>query len=307
MPGIGIILNPHSKKHKKDPSRMDRLGFIVGDKGSCRQTQNIQALEEVIHEFKERQIEILGIGGGDGTNHVVLTHLMRIYQDQALPKITFLRGGTLNTIAASCGIYGSPEKILSNLICKYHEDGEFKNTYLNMLEVNGKYCFIFGMGVLYRFMKAYYNGGNSSPLRAGITLCKSVSSALFNTEFSRKMFERFNAEVTVDGKVWPFKNYSALYAGSVEQLGLNFRVFHYSSIENKFHAAGFSTAPRKILRYVPFMFLGKPSACPDLIERPAGEMKIVLEEAMPYTLDGDMLEPAKEFIVRIGPRIHVVS
>ncbi|MBF0491631.1 MAG: hypothetical protein HQM15_02490 [Deltaproteobacteria bacterium] len=305
MPGIGIILNPHSKKHKQDPGRMERLGFIVGDRGSCRQTHSFEDLKEVISEFKQRQIEVLGIGGGDGTNHVVLTYLIRIYQDQPLPKITFLRGGTLNTIAASCGIYGSPEKILSNLIYKYHEDETLKIKEINLLEVNGEFGFIFGTGVLYRFMKSYYEG-KPSPFRAAQTLGHSIFSAIFNTEYSRKMFERYEGEVLVDGKKWAFKNYSAIYAGSVEQLGLNFRVFHYSAMAGKFHAVGFSTPPRNILRYVPFMFLGKPSKCPELIEEPVSEMKMVFEEAQPYTLDGDMLEGQKEIIVRAGPKLQVV-
>ncbi|MBL7685161.1 MAG: hypothetical protein JNK65_03895, partial [Deltaproteobacteria bacterium] len=287
MAGIGIILNPHSKQHKRDPDRMKRLSFIVGDKGSCKETSDLNDLRRVVEEFKTRDIDILAIGGGDGTNHKVLTHLIKCYGEKPLPKITFLRGGTLNTMAQSIGISGSPEKILSNLIYKYHEDQAFTYTDMKLMDINGEYGFIFGTGVIVRFMQAYYKKGRMSPVGAGITLAHSISSALINGAFARKMFERYDAKVIVDGKEWPFKNYSALYAGSVDQLGLNFKVFYHSSEKDRFHAVGFSVPPRNILRHVPKMFLGKPSQSEDLIECPAQEMKMIFNTPQEYTIDGD--------------------
>lgn len=306
MSGIGIILNPHSKKHKKDPDRMNRLAFIVGDKGSCKATNDLGDLRRVAEEFKTHDIEILGIGGGDGTNHVVITTFINVYGEKPLPKITFLRGGTLNTMATACGIHGSPEKILSNLIYKYHEDIPFQVKEFDCLNINGEYGFIFGVGVIYRFMNAYYKKGDRSPWGAAKTLIHSIGSALINGPFARDMFARMGGEVTVNGKKWPFQNYSAIYAGSVDRLGLKFKVFHFSEEPRKFHAICFSTPPRNILRHVPYMALGLPSKSEDLIEEPADEMIIKLDEAQAYTVDGDMLPPAKEISVKIGPRLQLI-
>jgi diacylglycerol kinase family enzyme len=305
MAGIGIVLNPHSKKHKRDPDRMKKLAFIVGDKGSCKETSDLGDLRRVVEEFKTRDIEILGIGGGDGTNHVVLTNLIKVYGEKPLPRITFLRGGTLNTMAAACGIKGAPEKILSNLIYKYHEDEALEVKELDIMEINGDYGFIFGTGVIVKFMAEYYKG-NRSPLGAGWTLTRVITSAIFNTPLACGLFDRYEAEVTVDGKRWPFKNYSAIYAGSVDRLGLNFRVFHYSNQPGRFHAVSFSLPPRNILRHVPKMFLGKPTGCDEMIEEPAKEMILRFEEPQSYTVDGDMLPPSREINVRMGPRLKVV-
>jgi len=306
MPGIGIILNPHSKKHKLDPDRMQKMAFIVGDKGSCKETHDLGDLRRVAEEFKTRGVEILGIGGGDGTNHVVLTEFIKVYGEKPLPKITFLRGGTLNTLAAACDIKGSPEDILSNLIYKYHEDIPFETKEVDIMEINGEYGFIFGTGVICRFMKAYY-GGTPSPLWAAWTLTHAISSALVNGPFAMKLFERYDAQVTVDGKEWPFKNYSAIYAGSVDRLGLNFRVFHYSEEPGLFHAVCFSLPPRNILRHVPRMFVGKHPDCDDMIEQPSREMVMKFEEPQDYTIDGDILPPVHEIRVRTGPRLKIIS
>lgn len=305
MGGIGIILNPHSKKHKLDPDRLKQLAFIVGDKGSCKETSDLGDLYRVVEEFKTRDIEILAIGGGDGTNHVTLTSLIKVYGEKPLPRITFLRGGTLNTLATACNIKGSPEKILSNLIYKYHEDEKLPIKEVDIMSINGAYGFIFGTGVIYRFMQKYYEG-IPSPMRAATTLGHSIISALVNGSMARSIFERYEGEVSVDGKKWPFKNYSALYAGSVDRLGFNFRVFHYSEEVGKFHAVGFSLPPRNILRHVPRMFVGAPSQCDELIENPASEMIMRFEEPQGYTIDGDMIAPVKEISVKTGPRLKII-
>jgi len=83
-------------------------------------------------------------------------------------------------------------------------------------------------------------------------------------------------------------------------------VFYLARDPKKFHAVGFSLPPRNVLRYVPLMFLGRPSGCPDLIEEAASEMVIELKEPVPYIIDGDMHLPEKSFRITTGPRLTVI-
>src|SRR3989338_4056966 len=151
MPGIGVVLNPHSKRYRKNPAKLKRMGFIVGNKGNFAPTNDLHDIRRVAEEFKKNEIDILALSGGDGTNHRTLTTFIEVYGDQPLPKVTLLRGGTLNTLAFSCGILGSPEKILSNLLYKYHEDEPFETTEIDIMNINGHYGFIWGLGVIYNF------------------------------------------------------------------------------------------------------------------------------------------------------------
>ncbi len=306
MGGIGVVLNPHSKRYRKNPEKLKRMGFIVGDKGHFGATKDLNDIRRLAEEFKEHDIDVLALSGGDGTNHVTLTTFINVYGEKPLPKIAFLRGGTLNTIAASCGIYGSPEKVLANLLYKYHEDEPFETTEVDIMKINEHYGFIWGCGVIYRFMDEYYHGGLPSPARAAWTLAKAIGSAVINGPFACRMFERMDAEVTVNGKKWPFRTYSALYSGSVDQLGLNFRVFYLAKDAGAFHAIGFSLPPRNVLRYVPLMFIGRPSGCPDLVEERATEMIIQFKEAVPYTIDGDLHTAVDRFEIHPGPRLTVI-
>ncbi|MBX7147787.1 hypothetical protein K1X76_01770 [bacterium] len=307
MSGIGVILNPHSKRYKKDPDKAKNMSFIVGDRASCHATETIDDLKRTAREFKERDVDVLAISGGDGTIHCTLTTFIHEYGDKPLPRVALLRGGTLNTIAATMGVKGTPESILSSVLVKYHENVPFKTRELQLMKINDKFGCIFGMGVIYNFMADYYSKGSLSPVGAAKTLVRAIGSALINGAFARKMFDRFDAEVTVNGKKWPFANYSALYSGSINQLGLDFRVFYLvDEVPDIFHAIGFSLPPRSVLNYVPKMKMGKPAGCPNLIEEPAKEMLIKLAKPLPYTIDGDMLAPEDTFHLTVGPKVTIL-
>lgn len=308
MPGIGVILNPYSKKYKKDPTKAKKMSFIVGDKASCRATDDLGDLRRVAEEFKTRDIDILAISGGDGTIHCTLTNFIEVYGEKPLPKIAFLRGGTLNNVAYSLGIKGNPENILSSLLMQYHGDIPLKTKQLMLTKINNEYGFIFGCGFVFRFMEFYYKKGDLSPLGALTTLIHTIWSSAFNGKLVRHMCERTDGEVIVNGKKWPYANYSAIYTGSINQLGLNARISYLvDQYPNQFHALGFSTYARNVVSYVPWMYRGVPSGCPNLIEQPATEMIINMEKPLGYTIDGDMKAPVKEFKISCGPMLTVLA
>ena len=107
MSGIGIISNPKSKQNRKHPERMRNLAYLVGTKGEAKETRSFDDLYRVVEDFHRAQIDIIGINGGDGSLHVVVTAFAKVYKDAPLPKFAILRGGTLNTIAAGLGIKGT--------------------------------------------------------------------------------------------------------------------------------------------------------------------------------------------------------
>lgn len=307
MPGIGVILNPNSKRYKKDPDMARKMAFIVGDKASCKQTDDLPDLRRVAEEFKTRDIDILAISGGDGTNHCTLTTFIQVYGDKPLPKIAFLRGGTLNTVASSLGIKGSSENLLSRLLVKYHEDIPFQSKPITLMNVNGEYGFIFGIGVVFNFMENYYRYGALSPAGAAAVLSRTIFSAMVNGPYIRKMFERFDAEVTLNGKVWPFANYTSVFAGSTNQLGLNFRSF-YMAFQNigKFHAIGMALNARSILKCLPSIYRGVPNHSPDFLEEVTPAMTIKVKKPMGFTIDGDMKAPVDTFNITAGPTLNVL-
>lgn len=308
MAGIGIILNPHSRSNLKNPKRAKRLGFIVGDKGSCHETHDLVDVENLAHEFMERGIEILGISGGDGTNHVTLTTFINAYGDKPLPQIAFLRGGTMNNLAGAIGVKGTPEKILSNLILKYHEDEAFQTTEVQTLKVNGKFGFIFGMGAVSNFIDAYNDTDKKpSPLRALRLLGKTALSSLFHTKFATRLIERFDARVRIDDTLAPFKNYTVLLVGTLETLGFGFNTLYRArETPGQFHFLAASATPRHLLFTLPRTFFAKSVPSEHFFDEVGRKMVIEVDRPMPFQIDGDAQPPTNRFEITVGPRITCI-
>lgn len=305
MPGIGIILNPHSRSNRKNPERIKRLGFIVGDKGSCQQTQDIADIPTIIHEFKEKDIEILGISGGDGTNHCTMTTLINEYGDKPLPKIAFLRGGTMNAIANALDIHGSPEQILSNLILKYHEEQKFETSEVDLLNVNGLYGFLFGNGLISRFINLYYKN-KSGPLGAFLLLNRVMFGAVCGLPLARELTERFDAEVTVDGQKWGYKNFVFIDAGTMESFCFGYRPFYRARTKpGYFQVMGCSANPRQVLAGFPRILMGKPPKR-NYEDSLARDVQIRLAKPQDYMLDGDMQPVTDHISIKTGPRLTFI-
>src|SRR5690349_1009041 len=104
MGGIGVVLNPRSRQNRRDPAAASRLARTLGDQGVVRMARTREDLARIAEDFRKLKIDVLGISGGDGTNHITLTGFLEVYSDEPLPPIAFLRGGTMNTVANAVGV-----------------------------------------------------------------------------------------------------------------------------------------------------------------------------------------------------------
>ena len=309
MAGIGIIINPYSRSHRKDPERAKKLGFIVGDRGSCHSTETLDEVRSLAREFKERDIDILGISGGDGTNHRTLSVFLDVYGEKPLPKIALLRGGTMNNLANQLKIKGKSEKILSNLILKYHEGLPFKEFGIEMVRINGAYGFLFGMGLISRFIKVYQDvEGGPTPARGAWLLAKAMFSSFVNGRFSRQLSERFDCKISFDGKPAPFKNYMMIFAGTMSTLGFNFRpLYRATSIRGKFQSVCISATGRQLLFTFPRAFFALPARSEHYVDEMASSMVLEFSRPMEYTVDGDFSErPAERIEITTGPALTMI-
>ncbi|MDO8493814.1 MAG: diacylglycerol kinase family protein [Deltaproteobacteria bacterium] len=307
MPGIGVILNPHSRLNVKDPDRIDRLGFIVGDRGSCHATKSLEDVRKLALEFKSRGVEVIGISGGDGTYQRTLTTLIQAYGESPLPKIALLGGGTMNNIVKCLKIKGTPETVLSRLIYRYHQGSPFKETRLKMMKVNDIYGFLFGNGLLYNFLCDYNKVEHSTPWTAARLLAVAACHALLNDRRAQKIAQRVEARLLVDGREHPFKNFVTIFGGTVETLGLGFNVLYRArSTEDKFQLSGFSLPPRQIIFSFPLLFLGRKVPSENWIDELASRVTIETEEPQGFMLDGEVYEPVRKIELSIGKILDVI-
>jgi len=307
MPGIGVINNPYSKKNKKNPDWMQSLGYIAGTKGTAVATRSVEDISEMIRFFKEREIDILAINGGDGSNSLVLTALIGEYGNHPLPKIALLKGGTMNIAANSCGIKGSTAGLMVNLVHKYRQGMPFETTWRDILCVEGRYGFIFGNGFTQSFLEVLYESGDKNPWSASKLLARGVVSTVVGGKLARRLFEKVNARVVLDGQEVPRKTFAALAASTVDQLGLNFKPFHRCTEKpHTFHFLGIISSPAALSVSLPKIYLGKKVSPRKVYERVASRALIETEQTLKYTLDGENYESPERLEISTGPRLEII-
>ena len=307
MPGIGVITNPRSKANKLAPHNMYSLGYMLGTRGSAEATRSLDDLYRVAEEFKAAGIDILGINGGDGTVHVTLTAFIKVYGDAKLPKIALLRGGTLNTIARSLGIKGSPQNLLYNVADKYHNGETFVLDNRAVLQVNDRYGFMFGTGIAYNFMDAYYATGNPSPLNGAKVLARLVGSALVGGPFSKKMGRRVPMRVTSEGVTWARQDFLTVVCGAMADIGLGFRPWYrWNEVPGKFAAVGIHCSPARLALELYKVFRARAIRRDKAIDEVSGHLRLEADEPIGYIMDGDKYLEDRELNIRTGPRLDFI-
>jgi len=318
VPGIGVVLNPRSRRNLRDPRAADRLARRLGDVGVVRQANSIDELYRIAEDFRHADIDVLAISGGDGTNHVTLTGFLDVYAGHTMPQVALLRGGTMNTVANSVGVrHGRPEGLLGRLIRDYAQQASMplENVERNVMRIaptdgtRAHYGFLFGTGVVHGFLAEYYAGGDPTPLVAAKVLARGVGSAMIGGQTIRRMAKPFRGSVKLgDGTSWEERDYLAVAAGTIAHIGLNFKPFHrYDELPGRFHMLGIHTTPWSFVKDMPRIHRGEPM-------RPGKTFDAILKRAvvrsadghMRYMIDGDLHEARGDIELAIGPKVKLV-
>jgi diacylglycerol kinase (ATP) len=305
MSGIGVITNPRSRANRRNPHLAHRLGYILGERGEVAAPADLGALDETARMFRDREIDILCVNGGDGTLHKAMTAMVRAYGDTPLPPVALLRGGTMNTIARSLGVFGSPAQLLDIIVSAYHDGTPLPTTRRSLLEVDGNYGFLFGTGVMARYLEAYYAGSEPSPRKAAWVLFQAVLSACVGGSFAARLVEPERLDVVADGSHWAPEAYRSVGAGTVADVGLGFRPFFEAPTHpGHLHAIGFATSTFGVVRALPYIWRARLPEDPNIVDQVAREVVIRGQAPVKYMLDGDFFPGSTEVRLRVGPTVE---
>jgi diacylglycerol kinase (ATP) len=316
--GIGVVLNPRSRRNLHDPTAALRLAKRLGDQGVVREARSIDELYRIAEDFRRAAIDVLAISGGDGTNHVTLTGFLDVYAGETIPRVALLRGGTMNTVANSVGVGpGKPEGLLGRLVRDYalRANGPLADVERRVMRIapagGGKasYGFLFGTGVVHGFLAEYYRHGETTPLVAAETLARAIASAVVGGETIRRMARPFHGSVELDdGATWPARDYLAVAAGTIAHIGLNFKPFHrYAARPDAFHVLGIHASPLSFVKELPRIHRGDPMRPGKALDAISGRMTVrSADGVVRYMIDGDLHEHRGAVTVSIGPRVRLV-
>jgi diacylglycerol kinase (ATP) len=311
MAGIGVVLNPKSRKNMRDPRAASRLARALGDHGVVRTARSRDDLARIAEDFRRLQIDVLGISGGDGTNHVTISGFLDVYEEEPLPPLAFLRGGTMNTVANSVGVpRGRPDGLLASLLARYAERDHrpLRVAERHVMRIGDHYGFIFGTGAIHGFIAEYHKTQAPNALWAAKVLARGMGSALVHGEMVQRIARRWEGRVTFgDGGDFAESDYFAIGAGTVDQIGLGFRPFYrFGEAPGHFHILGIHTTPMGFVKKLADIWRALPMGPEHTRERLA--TRAVLEArsgVVEYMCDGDIHSHVGPLTLSIGPRVKI--
>ena len=311
MGGIGIVSNPLARRNRGRPGVARALRERLGDDGEVIDASTPDELVRALERFRAAGIDVLGVNGGDGTGHVVLTALAEAFAGAPLPRLLLLRGGAMNTVAHGHGIGGSPERIQREVLIRRRHGFALRTVERDLLRIEGdrgppRLGFIFGTGVVVTFLEAYYATGRPSPLVAAALVLRAMGSALVGGSFAAALARRAPLRVATDGEEWPDGSYLTLLAGSTPDLGLGFKVFHRCGEQpGFFHAVGVTASVAQVALAVPRIHAGRPWRRRHALDEVARDL-LVEGERPRFTIDGDLYAAEERVRVTTGPALELV-
>ncbi len=304
MSGIGVVTNPRSRHNRRDPDAARSLAYVLGEKGQLVAPDDLDALAHTAEQLRDHEIEVLCVNGGDGTLHQVLTALVRAYgEDGELPPVALLRGGTMNIVADSIGVKLPAAAMLEQVVDAWHGGTPLRQRRVRALRVEvddlpPTYGFLSGNGIIARFLEVYYEKPDPTPLDAAALLARGSVSALVGGRLIRRLTRPWEGQLVLDGERWAHDQWVAVAIGTIEQMGLGFRVFHLlGQGTDHLQVVGLAGSVSDLARELPTLYRGRG------VHRPADRtelgQELILEgpEGQPLMVDGD-------FYFALGGRVR---
>ncbi|MFB0506921.1 MAG: diacylglycerol kinase family protein [Thermodesulfobacteriota bacterium] len=304
---IGVVSNPRARKNVTNPNRVERLRQILGREAVFRTTQTPEEISDAAREFRREEIDILVIDGGDGTLHHTLSAFIPIYNGMDLPPIVLLRGGTMNTIANSLGIKGLSEAILQRILSAIKGRVPFEIVRANVLQVNDRYGFIFGLGFPVNLLKAYYRGEGRGKWKSIGVLFKILFSSLKKGGGDSNFFRPFKADIWLNGERLPIGRCTAILGSTVKEVGLGFKPTRRAGErEGFFQILCCEMGPKRMGLTALKILLGMELRDSKLFDRMATRSVITLEKPVDMQMDGEIFRDQKEIRLHVGPAIRFI-
>lgn len=291
---------------------------MLGDRGRVYPAGDAASLDAALHAiFAGDPPDVLAINGGDGTVHVVLTALLNRLGDRPLPLIQVLPGGTMNTVSGGYGVRGrmlgvtghGPEAWLRALL-RYPTAEDVPHVVRTTLRVDGggpsQHGFLFGNGLISNFLEVYYDGSEPTPAKALAILARGILSGFVNGAAIRRLMQPARCRVEADGVAWPYDEYLAVAAGTVDDIGFGFRAF-FRSLANpgRMHALGIASSALSFILQLPRVWMARPLTSARVVDEVPLRLTLRGDVDLVYMIDGDFHRAGREVTVVAGRQVRL--
>jgi hypothetical protein len=232
-----------------------------------------------------------------------------VSKGRLLPRVSLLRGGTMNNVTDSFAIRGTPMRILGQLCAAVTSGSEPKLLRRAMLRVEdgetARLGFIFGTGLMANFLKAYYAEGETSPWTAAWMAAKVCGSVAVQGSLFEKLSDKERHIIHADGELWLDKELFCLMCATTEQIGLGLSPFTSAGRHpDRFCALALEGPMLSIVTALPAIWRAAPMTMRGFEERLMQRLDLQLPRKFDYTIDGD-LYVAERISLSMGPVLEL--
>ncbi len=271
-------------------------------------TKTLEELDEAAASLRDQRPGVIGVHGGDGTLHKLVTALGRAFGDQPIPPVAILGGGTMNVVGASLGIRVPAVPFVRELVESARAGATLPTVRRRCLRIGDLLGFIFGNGLMANFLGEYYGTGTYGPARAAWLLLRAFGSALIGGPFVKKLFKRFEGTLELDGQRLERTSFVGVGAATVREVGLGFKLNHRADDDpERFGFLAIHARPVALIPDFVSVHAGKGIAPSRAMSAVASTLRITPQDgSMSYTIDGDLYRGEGPLTISIGPPILFV-
>jgi len=307
MKKIYVLLNPHARNFRLHRASIDKYENFDYDGLKIFKSGDIGELNVNVKKVFRDKPDYICIGGGDGTIHVVLTELIKVYKTSSLPPILILKEGTMDNIARTIHLEGHGDAILGRLISAVKNRINIPVFRRDTIQIDNRYGFIFGLGFITNFLKLVYSTGEKGTLRNTYVGAKTIVEALLNIT-DGEVFVNMDLAIEADGREISINPVTGILSGTVEHIGMGFSpLIEAAVVPGKFQTIILGMEPRHVLFNIHKLKHGDKVSEPGYANFHSTSMIIKNNIKFEYTIDGDIYTSDGTLNVRSGPAIDLIK
>lgn len=313
---LAVISNPHSGRHTRRAGLARVIGSYLAAPRWHYSPETLSDLDDAVAEIGRQAPDVVAFIGGDGAVHQGLTRLLLESDGKgSLPQILVVPTGTMNGLAVALGLQRWTIEQLARRVREKLDSGlPFDTVNLAPVRVGDEYGFLYGSGYPSAILERYYAAPGRGPrtvaLLSARLLAESLLASLTFGRLGRQHFELSSSIVEVyDGvgfRPSPHPAHSAILAGTIESVGLGCKALpaaREKPLEFMLRASamtfgGFMVALGPLWAGLPLPRTFDATTC---------LARITHETPTVAMLDGDLLAPARDVQISIGPMLSFIT
>ena len=316
---VGIINNMNAKKNKSGRYTKETMQPILGELGFVIDTYSIEEMEKAVDFLIEKNVDFVGVNGGDGSVQKFLTTWINKAGENNLPKLIPFAGGSTNAILSYLEQkMVTPIVTLKKFVSKvktyqllYAENNLLKIS-LDEDDFTPIYGFSFANGVVYKVVELYLENNKPGVAWVMQTIMQIIGGISMRMDKYLYYINPINEKFVADGKIFPEQKIKATLVTSFSKPFPTFTIFKnvHRNIDEAFYLVASLSFPALINNIHNILFgLG------DIVVGDGGgdiwidsAKEINLKTKAGFMLDGELYKPESQANINIisGPAITIV-